>query len=95
VFPGIHLVELRTIRPVAGPMPPDLRSDYGVRIYYGLTGEASVRLCQNSVLQVFKELRLVPKQAWFSRNPQSTENYPARYAVRVLHPSILITRLRL
>jgi hypothetical protein len=41
VFPGIHLVELRKIRPVAGFDPPDPRSDYGVRIYYGLTGEAS------------------------------------------------------
>jgi hypothetical protein len=38
-FPGIHLVELRKIRPVSGTAP-DTRSDYGVRIYYGLTGEA-------------------------------------------------------
>jgi hypothetical protein len=38
-FPGIHLVELRNIRPVAGGTAPDLRSDYGVRIHYGLTGE--------------------------------------------------------
>jgi hypothetical protein len=36
-FPGIHLVELRNIRPVGGP-PPDPRGDYGVRIHYGLTG---------------------------------------------------------
>jgi hypothetical protein len=41
-FPGIHLVELQKIRPVAG-MPPDPRSDYGVRIYYGLSGSASDR----------------------------------------------------
>jgi hypothetical protein len=40
VFPGIHLVELRKIRPVSGLDQPDPRSDYGVRIYYGLTGEA-------------------------------------------------------
>jgi hypothetical protein len=40
VFPGIHLVELQKIRPVAG-MPPDSRGDYGVRIYYGLTGPAT------------------------------------------------------
>jgi hypothetical protein len=39
-FPGIHLVEVAKIRPVAG-MPPDTRSDYGVRIYYGLSGPAS------------------------------------------------------
>ena len=39
-FPGIHLVELRNIRPVAGD-PPDPRSDYGVRIYYGLSGTPS------------------------------------------------------
>jgi hypothetical protein len=39
-FPGIHLVELRNIRPVTG-LIPDPRSDYGVRIYYGLTGPAS------------------------------------------------------
>ncbi|MDR2359900.1 MAG: hypothetical protein LBD85_01280 [Oscillospiraceae bacterium] len=39
-FPGIHMVELQRIRPVAGTAP-DARSDYGVRIYYGLTGEAS------------------------------------------------------
>jgi hypothetical protein len=38
-FPGIHLVELQKIRLVAGP-PPDTRSDYGVRIYYGLSGPA-------------------------------------------------------
>jgi hypothetical protein len=43
VFPGIHLVELQKIRPVAGLAPPDFRSDYGVRIYYGLDGEASER----------------------------------------------------
>jgi hypothetical protein len=36
-FPGIHLVELRKIRPVSGTAP-DARSDYGVRIYYGLSG---------------------------------------------------------
>jgi hypothetical protein len=36
-FPGIHIVELRNIRPVAGP-DDDPRSDYGVRIYYGLSG---------------------------------------------------------
>jgi hypothetical protein len=39
-FPGIQTIELRKIRPVSGT-PPDPRSDYGVRIYYGLTGEAS------------------------------------------------------
>jgi hypothetical protein len=38
-FPGIHLVELRNIRPVAGGIPPDPRSNYGVRIFYGLSGE--------------------------------------------------------
>jgi hypothetical protein len=38
-FPGIHLVELRNIRPVAGGTPPDPRSDYGVRIHYGLSGD--------------------------------------------------------
>jgi hypothetical protein len=37
-FPGIHLLELRKIRPVAGN-PPRSRSDYGVRIFWGLTGE--------------------------------------------------------
>jgi hypothetical protein len=37
IFPGIHLVELVHIRPV-GIAVPDPRSDYGVRIYYGLTG---------------------------------------------------------
>ena len=36
-FPGIHLVELRNIRPVAG-QPPDPRSDYGVRVYFGFSG---------------------------------------------------------
>ncbi|MDR2069444.1 MAG: hypothetical protein LBP71_06205 [Spirochaetaceae bacterium] len=41
VFPGIHMVELRKIRPVSGPDQPDPRSDYGVRIYYGFTGSAS------------------------------------------------------
>ncbi|MDR2184098.1 MAG: hypothetical protein LBO80_00295 [Treponema sp.] len=41
-FPGIHLVELRNIRPVSGTAP-DPRSDYGVRIYYGFSGPASAR----------------------------------------------------
>jgi hypothetical protein len=41
-FPGIHLVELRRIRPVAGTAP-DARSDYGVRIYYALSGEPDDR----------------------------------------------------
>ncbi|MDR2020564.1 MAG: hypothetical protein LBQ14_07345 [Treponema sp.] len=39
-FPGIHLVELQNIRTVKGTVP-DPRSDYGVRIYYGLSGPAS------------------------------------------------------
>jgi hypothetical protein len=39
-FPGIHLVELRKIRAVQGTTPPDPRSDYGTRIYYGLSGPA-------------------------------------------------------
>jgi hypothetical protein len=41
-FPGIHLVELRNIRPVSGTAP-DPRSDYGVRIYYGFSGPPSAR----------------------------------------------------
>jgi hypothetical protein len=41
VFPGIHLVELAKIRAAKGVEPPDPRSDYGVRIYYGLNGPAS------------------------------------------------------
>ena len=41
-FPGIHLVELKNIRAVAG-IAPDSRSDYGVRIYYGFTGPATER----------------------------------------------------
>ena len=40
-FPGIHLVELRKIRPVSGGITPDDRSGYGVRIYFGLSGEPS------------------------------------------------------
>jgi hypothetical protein len=39
-FPGIHLVELKRIRAVAG-VEPDRRSDYGVRIFWGLGGEAN------------------------------------------------------
>jgi hypothetical protein len=39
-FPGIHIVELAKIRPVTGT-PPDSRSDYGVRIYFGLSGPPS------------------------------------------------------
>jgi hypothetical protein len=41
-FPGLHMVELRNIRPVAG-IPPDPRSDYGVRIHFGLTGTPTDR----------------------------------------------------
>ncbi|MDR2094542.1 MAG: hypothetical protein LBP76_03370 [Treponema sp.] len=40
-FPGIHLVELQNIRAVGTSGIPDLRSDYGVRIYYGLSGPPS------------------------------------------------------
>jgi len=36
-FPGIHLVELKNIRPVGGAVP-DSKSDYGVRIYWGIMG---------------------------------------------------------
>jgi hypothetical protein len=38
-FPGIHMVELKNIRPVGTHGLPDPRSDYGVRIFYGLSGE--------------------------------------------------------
>jgi hypothetical protein len=41
-FPGVHLVEIKNLRPVGGP-PPDPRSDYGVKIFYGLTGEPSAK----------------------------------------------------
>ncbi|MDR2185128.1 MAG: hypothetical protein LBO80_05595 [Treponema sp.] len=40
-FPGIHQVELQNIRPVGNFGVPDPRSDYGVRIYYGLSGPPS------------------------------------------------------
>jgi hypothetical protein len=42
VFPGIHLVELRKIHP-AGGASPDPRSDYGVRIFYGVLGGGKAR----------------------------------------------------
>jgi hypothetical protein len=38
LFPGIHAIELRNIRPV-DPSIGDPRSNEGVRIYFGLTGE--------------------------------------------------------
>jgi hypothetical protein len=41
-FSGIHLVGLQKIRPVSGSAP-DNRSDYGVRIFWGRTGEAPER----------------------------------------------------
>jgi hypothetical protein len=37
IFPGIHLVEPRKIRPVSGT-DPGARNDYGMRIYYGFSG---------------------------------------------------------
>ncbi|MDR2758488.1 MAG: hypothetical protein LBB78_03820 [Spirochaetaceae bacterium] len=40
-FPGVHLVEVANIRAVKGGTAPDLRSDYGVRIYYGFSGSAT------------------------------------------------------
>jgi hypothetical protein len=42
VFPGIHLVELHKIRPVTGSTS-DPRSDYGVRIHYGILDAATVK----------------------------------------------------
>jgi hypothetical protein len=42
IFPGIHLIGLKKIRPVAGSTI-DNRSDYGVRIYYGIMSEASAK----------------------------------------------------
>jgi len=38
-FPGIGLIEMRNIRPIAEK--PDARAGYGVRIYYGILGEAT------------------------------------------------------
>jgi hypothetical protein len=42
VFPGIHLVELRNICPAGGARPGD-GSEFGVRVYYGLTGTPTWR----------------------------------------------------
>jgi hypothetical protein len=39
-FPGYHMVELKRMRPMNGP-PPDPRSDYGAKVFYGLTGKPS------------------------------------------------------
>jgi hypothetical protein len=39
-FPGVHMVRLVRIRPVAG-VTPDPRSDYGVRIHIALSGPPS------------------------------------------------------
>jgi hypothetical protein len=41
-YPGRHLLELRKIRPVAGG-GDDLRSDWGVRIFWGVMGEATAK----------------------------------------------------
>jgi hypothetical protein len=41
-FPGLHMVELKNIRPVSGP-PPDPRSLCLTRIFYGLTGAPTSR----------------------------------------------------
>jgi hypothetical protein len=41
-FPGVHLVELKNIRPVGGAQPND-GSDYGVRVFYGLTGAPTTK----------------------------------------------------
>jgi hypothetical protein len=40
-FPGIHTVELRNIRTVAGTGGGDPRSDWGVRIHYGILDPAN------------------------------------------------------
>jgi hypothetical protein len=40
VFPGLHLVELTRIRKMDG-RPDDPRSDYGVRVYYGIVDAAN------------------------------------------------------
>jgi hypothetical protein len=37
-FPGVHLVELRNIRAVEGGIMPDPRSDYGVKMCWGIMG---------------------------------------------------------
>ena len=42
-LPGIHLVEIKNIRAVGTVGLPDPRSDYGARIFYGLTGPVSDR----------------------------------------------------
>jgi hypothetical protein len=41
-FPGVHLVELKNIRPVGGAQPHD-GSDCGARVYYGLTGTPTTK----------------------------------------------------
>jgi hypothetical protein len=38
LYPGPGLLELVDFQPSGGP-PPDGRSDYGVKVFYGLTGE--------------------------------------------------------
>ncbi|MDR0599451.1 MAG: hypothetical protein LBG84_05140 [Treponema sp.] len=40
VFPGVHLIELKNIRPAGGARPGD-GSDCGTRVYFGLSGPPS------------------------------------------------------
>jgi hypothetical protein len=42
VFPGVHLVELKNIRPAGGAQPGD-GSGCGTRVYFGLSGAPSTR----------------------------------------------------
>jgi hypothetical protein len=37
-YPGPGLLELSHFQPLGGP-PPDSRADYGVKVFYGITGE--------------------------------------------------------
>jgi hypothetical protein len=39
-FPGVHMVEIKKLRPVSGPAPSS-KSDYGIKIFFGLTGEST------------------------------------------------------
>jgi hypothetical protein len=47
-FPGIHLIELK-IQPVPAPASSANKSDYGVRIYYGVMGTVEFGQSPNSL----------------------------------------------
>jgi hypothetical protein len=79
-FPGLHEIELRNIRPV-DPSIGDPRSNEGVRIYFGLTGEPTELYKFRITGEVKSGLDLPSSQ--FTRRKKERFDFPGESGNRV------------